>query len=179
VKIYTGTGDHGETGLLDGSRVPKADPRVEACGAVDELNAVLGLVLAEEIDADLFDIAAAVQRDLFALGGQLADPTMRIAARAAKAALGSADAHRLEAWIDQLGTELPPLHRFILPGGSAAGALLHLSRTVCRRAERRIVALGRGAVEPALLVYINRLSDLLFVMARVVNRRAGEIESEW
>lgn len=179
MKIYTGTGDRGETGLLDGSRVPKANPRIEACGEVDELNAVLGLLLAEELDADLAEKTAALQRDLFALGGQLADPAMRIAARVPKTALGVADVHRLEAWIDQLGTELPPLHRFILPGGSSAGALLHLSRTVCRRAERRIVALGPDAVEPALLAYINRLSDLLFVMARVANRRAGEIESEW
>ena len=179
MKIYTRSGDRGDTGLLDGSRVPKAAPRVEACGAVDELNAALGLVLAAEIDADVAEMAKAVQRDLLALGGRLADPTMTIAARVSKAALGESDVHRLETWIDQLENELAPLHRFILPGGSPPGAMLHLARTVCRRAERRIVALGPGAVDPVLVVYINRLSDLLFVMARAVNRRAGEIESEW
>jgi cob(I)alamin adenosyltransferase len=179
VKIYTRSGDRGDTGLLDGRRVPKADSRVEACGEVDELNAALGLALAAGIDADVAEMSSAVQRDLLALGGRLADPSMKIASRSSKAALGESDVHRLEAWIDQLENELAPLHRFILPGGSPAGAMLHLARTVCRRAERRIVALGADGVEPVLLAYINRLSDLLFVMARVVNRRAGEIESEW
>lgn len=179
MKIYTRSGDHGDTGLLDGRRVPKADPRIAACGEVDELNAALGLALAAGIDADMAEKAGALQRDLFALGGHLADPTLKIATRVPKAALGEADVHRLEAWIDQLETELPHLHRFVLPGGSPGGAMLHLARTVCRRAERRMVALGPDAVEPALLAYINRLSDLLFTMARVVNRRAGEIESEW
>jgi len=179
VKIYTRSGDLGDTGLLDGRRVPKADPRVEACGEIDELNAALGVVVAAGIDADVAEMASTVQRDLLALGGRLADPTAKIASRAPKAALGESEVHRLETWIDQLETELTPLHRFILPGGSAEGAMLHLARTVCRRAERRIVALKPDGVEPALLAYINRLSDLLFVMARVVNRRAGEIESEW
>jgi cob(I)alamin adenosyltransferase len=179
VKIYTRSGDRGDTGLLDGRRVPKADPRIEACGEVDELNAALGLVLASGIDADIAEMANAIQRDLLALGGRLADPSHTIATRTSKAALGEPDVKRLEGWIDQLENELPPLHRFLLPGGSPAGATLHLARTACRRAERRIVALGPDGVEPVLLAYINRLSDLLFVMARVVNRRAGEIESEW
>jgi cob(I)alamin adenosyltransferase len=170
VRIYTRAGDRGDTGLLDGRRVPKSDPRVEACGAVDELNAAIGLAVAAGIDADLAERA---------LGGRVADPTMTVASREPKAALGETDIHRLETWIDQLETELTPLNRFILPGGAPAGAQLHLARTVCRRAERRIVALNSDSVEPALLAYINRLSDLLFVMARVVNRRAGEIESEW
>lgn len=179
MKIYTRSGDRGDTGLLDGRRVAKADPRVEACGEVDELNAALGLVLAAGIDADVAEMAGAIQRDLLALGGRLADPSLKVATRSPKAALGESDVQRLEGWIDLLENELPPLHRFILPGGSPAGAMLHLARTACRRAERRIVALGPDAVEPVLLAYINRLSDLLFVMARVVNRRAGEIESEW
>ncbi len=179
MKIYTRAGDRGDTGLLDGRRVPKVDPRIEACGAIDELNAAIGLAIAGGIDADLSEMASAAQRDLLAFGGHIADPTATIASRKPKAALGEADVHRLETWIDQLDTELTPLHRFVLPGGAPAGAQLHLARTVCRRAERRIVALKPDGVEPVLLAYINRLSDLLFVMARVVNRRAGEIESEW
>lgn len=179
MKIYTRLGDRGETSLLDGRRVSKADPRVEACGEVDELNAALGMVVAADLDPGLAEKVAALQRDLLALAGRLADPAGKIADRVLKAALGAADVSRLETWVDQLETELPPLRRFVLPGGARAGAALHLARTVCRRVERRMVALGPDAVEPVLFAYINRLSDLLFVMARVVNRRAGEIESEW
>jgi len=179
VKIYTRTGDQGDTGLLDGTRVPKADPRVEAYGDVDELNALLGVALAAGLDPDIADWIVAIQRDLLALGGRLADPSGRIAGRVVKATLGAQDVERLEAWIDQLETELPPLHRFVLPGGCPAGAALHVARTVCRRAERRMVALGPEAVAPELLAYVNRLSDLLFVAARVISRRAGEPESEW
>jgi cob(I)alamin adenosyltransferase len=179
VKIYTGTGDGGETSLFDGRRVSKADLRIEACGAIDELNAVVGCVRTGGIDAEIAGMLAAIQRDLFALGGRLADPQHRIAARVTKASLGGDGVARLEGWIDHLDEELPPLGRFILPGGSQAGAALHLARTVCRRAERRIVALGPGVLEPELLAYVNRLSDLLFVMARAVNQRAGETEIEW
>ena len=179
MKIYTRTGDRGDTGLLDGRRVPKADPRVEAYGDIDELNASLGAALAAGVDADIADRLAAVQRDLFAIGGRLADPSGAVSNRVPKTALGRHQVEHLEAWIDQLETELPPLHRFVLPGGCPAGAALHQARTVCRRAERRMVALGPGAVEPEVLAYINRLSDVLFVAARVVNRRAGEPESEW
>jgi cob(I)alamin adenosyltransferase len=179
VKIYTRTGDGGETALFDGRRVSKADLRIDACGAIDELNAVVGFVRTAGIDAEIAGMLAAVQRDLFALGGRLADPQHRIAARLTKAALGRDDVARLEGWIDRFDEELPPLGRFILPGGSRAGAALHLARTVCRRAERRMVALGPGALEPELLAYVNRLSDLLFVMARAVNQRAGESEIEW
>jgi cob(I)alamin adenosyltransferase len=118
-----------------------------------------------------------IQRDLFALGSQLADPAERIAGRVEKAALAQQDVARLEGWIDQLEEELAPLRRFILPGGAMTGAALHLARTVVRRAERRIVALG--VLDPTLLAYANRLSDLLFVMARVANRRAGMPEVEW
>jgi cob(I)alamin adenosyltransferase len=179
VKIYTRTGDSGETGLFDGRRVPKSDLRVDAYGEIDELNAAIGLVLAEGLDADMSDMLRAVQRSLFAIGGRLADPAKRIADRVTKVVLTSGETESLERWIDQLETELPQLRRFILPGGSRAGALLHLARTVCRRAERRMVLLGPDAFEPELLAYVNRLSDFLFVAARAANRRAGIPEIEW
>lgn len=179
MKIYTRTGDAGETALFDGRRVPKSDLRVDAYGEVDELNACIGLVLAEELDDEVAGILRRIQQDLFAVGGRLADPSHKIAARVGKVMLGGADITRLEEWIDRLEAELPPLRRFILPGGSRPGALLHLARTVCRRAERRIVLLGADALEPELLAYVNRLSDFLFVLARVVNHRAGAPEIEW
>jgi cob(I)alamin adenosyltransferase len=179
VRIYTRTGDTGETGLFDGTRVSKADPRVEAYGDVDELAAWLGLVRAHRLDAEIETMLAALQRDLFAVGARLADPRNRIASRVEKATIGPADVERLEDWIDQLDDALPLLRRFVLPGGVPAGALLHLARTVCRRAERRIVSLGPTAVDPIIVTYINRLSDLLFVMARTANARAGAAETEW
>jgi cob(I)alamin adenosyltransferase len=120
-----------------------------------------------------------LQRDLFGVGARLADPTHRIAERVTKAAVTADDVQRLETWIDSLENELPPLRRFILAGGSPAGAALHVARTICRRAERAIVGLGPDAVEPELLIYVNRLSDLLFVMARAANHRAGSPELEW
>ncbi|MCX6544870.1 MAG: cob(I)yrinic acid a,c-diamide adenosyltransferase [Acidobacteria bacterium] len=177
MKIYTRTGDAGTTNLVDGARIAKSDPRVDACGEVDEANAVLGLVRALSLDRDLDDMLVQVQRDLFALGSRLADPAGKIATHPERTALGQQDVVRLEGWIDRLEGELTPLRRFILPGGAAPGAALHVARTVFRRAERRIVALG--AVEPLLLAYANRLSDLFFVMARVTNARAGVPEVEW
>jgi cob(I)alamin adenosyltransferase len=179
VKIYTRTGDSGETSLFDGTRVRKSDPRIDACGHVDELNAVLGLARANGADAALGDGLEQLQHDLFALGARLGDPNARIAGRVRKAALSEEDVRRLEAWIDAAEADLEPLRRFILPGGSPAGAALHVARTLCRRAERHIVALGEGAVEPALLAYVNRLSDLLFVLARLANARAGVADVEW
>jgi len=179
LKIYTKGGDTGETSLFDNSRVSKADARVDAYGEVDELNACLGAVLAAGVDRDLAEAVETIQKELFAVGARLADPAARIAARVTKAAVGEAEIARLEATIDRLQIELPPLRRFILPGGSLAGALLHVARTVCRRAERRVVGLGPDAVDPDVLVYLNRLSDLLFVMARSVNGRAGAPETEW
>jgi cob(I)alamin adenosyltransferase len=179
VKIYTKTGDAGETSLFDNTRVSKADARVDAYGEVDELNACLGAARAAGLDADLAGVIEPIQKDLFALGARLADPSARIADRVTKAAVTAADVERLEQTIDRLEDEVPPLRRFILPGGSPGGALLHLSRTVCRRAERRVIALGAGAVEPILVVYLNRLSDLLFVMARAANHRARMPETEW
>lgn len=179
VKIYTRTGDSGDTGLFDGTRVSKSDPRVVTYGDVDELNAWLGLARAAGLDDELRGMLEQIQRDLFALGARLADPSHRIAGRVTKAAVTAEDIARLEEWIDRLDDTLPPLRRFILAGGSAAGAALHVARTVCRRAERAMVALGADAFEPELLVYVNRLSDLLFVMARAANHRAGVAEIEW
>jgi cob(I)alamin adenosyltransferase len=179
VKIYTKTGDAGETSFFGGQRVSKADARVAAYGDVDELNAWLGFVRASLADAQLGGMLEHLQRDLFAVGARLADPAHKIAERVAKAAVTSADTTRLEGWIDRLEAELPPLRRFILAGGSPAGAALHVARTVCRRAERSMVALGADAFETELLVYMNRLSDLLFVMARVSNHRANQPETEW
>jgi cob(I)alamin adenosyltransferase len=179
VKIYTKTGDAGETSLFDQTRVSKADSRVDAYGEVDELNACLGAARAAGVDADIASVLDTMQKQLFALGARLADPSSKIAGRVTKAAITPADVEALEQTIDRLEGELPPLRKFILPGGSPAGAQLHVARTVCRRAERRVVALGSGEVEQILIVYLNRVSDLLFVMARAVNRRAGVPETEW
>ena len=179
MKIYTKTGDAGETALFDGTRVSKTDARVAAYGDVDELNATIGLARSAllTVDTQLPPMLEQIQRDLFALGSRLADPSHKIADRVTKAAVTTEDVTRLENWIDLLEAELPPLRRFILPGGSPAGATLHVARTVCRRAERAMVALD--GVDRELLVYANRLSDLLFVMARAVNKRAGTPEVEW
>ncbi len=178
MKLYTRTGDSGETSLVDGSRARKDDPRVDAYGEVDELNAWLGFVRASPIDADIDAEIAAIQRDLFALGAQLADPADRLPARVEKAVIADGHVDRVERLIDRFDAEAPPLRRFILAGGTRAGAALHVARTVCRRAERRIVALT-PPVEPVLVRYVNRLSDLLFALARVVNHRAGAPEIEW
>ena len=178
VKIYTRTGDTGETSLFDGSRVSKADALVDAYGEVDELNAWLGLVRATGSGSDLDAELLQLQRDLFAFGARLADPRRKIAARVSKAVLDDDAVARLEALIDRLETELPPLTHFILAGGSPAGAALHVARTVCRRAERRLIAL-QPPPDGVLVRYINRLSDLLFVMARVVNRRQATAETVW
>jgi cob(I)alamin adenosyltransferase len=181
-RIYTKTGDAGETGLFDGTRVSKADDRVDAYGEVDELHAWLGHVRAldpgDEVEADLIRI----QRDLFAVGAMLADPRHRIAARVEKATVGEARIAELEGLIDRYEEGVPPLRHFILAGGSPAGSALHVARTVCRRAERRVVALGGGDTDSApsiVVIYLNRVSDLLFVMARAVNARAGAAETEW
>jgi len=178
-RLYTKTGDAGETGLFDGTRVSKADPRVDAYGDVDELNAMLGVVRTQDPGDRVDEMLDRIQRDLFAVGAALADPRHRIASRVVKAALGDDDISRLEGWIDELDAEVPPLRRFILAGGSVPGAALHLARTVCRRAERRIIALGPDATDTVTLVYVNRLSDLLFAMARAVNHRLGVPEVEW
>ena len=179
MKIYTKTGDNGTTGLLGGTRVPKDHLRVAAYGDVDELNALLGVVKAQA-NGSLARLLGQVQRDLFALGAQLADPTARVARRKAKAKVGAAQTRRLERAIDTAEADLPALTSFILPGGTSLGAHLHLACTVCRRAERAIVTLNRGTrVDPRHLQYVNRLSDLLFVLARAVNHAAGRGEDRW
>ena len=178
MKIYTRTGDTGETSLFSGDRARKNDPRVDAYGEVDELNAWLGLARASSLDATLSVEIVSIQRDLFALGAQLADPGDKLAPRVTKAVIGDDHILRLEQLIDRLEEQLPPLRRFILAGGTPAGAALHVARTVCRRAERRIVGLD-PPVDPVLLRYVNRLSDLLFVLARLVNHLGGVVEIEW
>lgn len=180
MKIYTRGGDRGETGLADGSRVPKDHLRVVACGELDELNCWLGLVIAHSRRRDLASLLADVQRDLFALGAQLADPGRRVTGRKAKAAVTDAHVTRLEREIDRREAALPPLRAFVLPGGSQVGALLHLARAVCRRAERAVVTLAeRDSVDARVVSYVNRLSDLLFVLARHENRRARRPETRW
>jgi cob(I)alamin adenosyltransferase len=170
--IVTRTGDDGRTGLADGRRVPKHDPRIEAIGAVDELNSFLGLLLTEALPEDIGDLMTAVQNDLFDLGGELALPDHPQVA----------DAHvaRLDAAIATHNAHLPPLREFVLPGGSRTSSQAHVCRSVCRRAERRLATLTEvELLSPRLLQYLNRLSDLLFVLARVLNRRAGVNEASW
>jgi cob(I)alamin adenosyltransferase len=179
VKIYTKTGDAGDTSLFDGTRVRKTDPRVVAYGDVDVQPAFLGVARAATLPADLDEMCVTLQRDLFALGARLADPSHKIAARVEKIVVNDDSVARLEGWIDRLDSEIPRLRHFILSDGSPAGAALHLARTVCRRAERSILALGKEAVEPVVIVYVNRLSDLLFTMARAANHRAGSPETPW
>lgn len=178
MKIYTKTGDSGETSLFDNTRVRKSDARVDAYGEVDELNACLGVARAAGMDADISSLIESLQKTLFAVGARLADPSAKISARVTKASVGDADITMMEEAIDRFEVELPPLRAFILPGGSPAGAALHHARTVCRRAERRAVSLG-DASHAQVVVYLNRLSDLLFVMARTVNHRSGMLETEW
>jgi cob(I)alamin adenosyltransferase len=171
-KIATRTGDAGETGLGDGSRVPKDHPRVAALGEVDELNSVLGMILAEEIPVEIRNMLVAVQHDLLDLGGELSIP--------GHALLKTERVELLDSEIEKLNKTLAPLKEFILPGGSRAAAAAHLARTVCRRAERSVVALGRKErVSEVARQYLNRLSDLLFIAARVLNRAAGVEDVQW
>jgi cob(I)alamin adenosyltransferase len=180
VKIYTKRGDRGETDLLGGARVPKDHARVAAYGAVDELNAQLGVAAATTRHADLRRLAEGIQERLFSIGAYLASPDAQLRAKSGIAEPTDADVGDLERHIDALEGELEPLRRFVLPGGQAAAALFHVARTVCRRAEREAVALHRAdPLDAAVLTYLNRLSDLLFVLARVENRRAGVADVEW
>ncbi len=179
MKIYTKTGDTGETSLLGGSRVPKDHLRVAAYGEVDETNAALGAVRAAG-RRSLGRVVHALQQDLFAIGAQLADPGHQVAARRDKAALTPAHVRRLERRIDGCEALLPPLRAFVLPGGTKTAALLHQARAVCRRAERAVVSLAREApVDPLVIPYLNRLSDLLFVLARRENHRQGRADEPW
>jgi cob(I)alamin adenosyltransferase len=180
LKVYTRRGDAGDTDLFGGGRVGKEDIRVEAYGAVDEANAAVGVAAAHSAHPDLRAICRDVQDRLFDLGGTLATPDAEKRQRSAVPALGAADVEALEERIDALATELQPLERFVLPGGAAAAAAFHVARTVCRRAERRCVALHRREpLDAASLGWLNRLSDLLFVMARVENQRAGVDDVPW
>jgi len=171
-KIYTRTGDAGTTGLGDGSRVGKDAPRVAALGDVDELNTVIGMLLCETLPDEVRTLLTGVQHDLFDLGGELAVP--------GGAFLKDTQPERLETAIDRFNGELEPLKEFILPGGTRAAALTHHARTVCRRAERAVVALAHNETvsEPARQ-YLNRLSDLLFVLARWINKHAGRGDVLW
>jgi len=173
-RIYTKTGDQGETALGDGSRVPKDHPRVAAYGSVDELNAVLGLLVAHHPGgpdaAEFAELLRDIQNDLFDVGADLCRPQAPEEAAGQRLRVRPEQAQRLEAVIDRLNERLQPLRSFVLPGGSAAAAWCHLARTVCRRAERDVVTLARAApINPGVIVYLNRLSDLLFVLARVYN----------
>jgi cob(I)alamin adenosyltransferase len=179
MKIYTRTGDLGETGLFAGPRVGKDMPRIEVCGTIDELNAVLGTVRAEPLRAEVDTLLDRVQNELFAVGAELATPDP--AAQGVRW-IGPEQVKALEADIDRHEQALAPLGQFILPGGTRVAAMLHLARTVCRRAERRLVTLIRRSEDPislVLMAYLNRLSDLLFVLARDENAQAGRPDVVW
>ena len=179
--IYTRTGDQGTTGLLGGGRVPKDHPRVSAYGDVDELNAAIGVARAAA-PADLADpLLETIQRDLFAIGGHLATPDPdKVKKALARATLSEERIAEFERAIDAADAELAPLRAFVLPGGVPKAAALHLARTICRRAERSVVRLARESeVPPLFTVYLNRLSDLLFTLARLANHRAGVADVTW
>ncbi|MFN2570427.1 MAG: cob(I)yrinic acid a,c-diamide adenosyltransferase [Gemmatimonadales bacterium] len=183
MKIYTKTGDAGETGLFGGGRVPKDDPRVRAYGDVDELNAAIGFVAA--LDPAAFEAATlqSIQRDLFTIGAELATPDPvkleKVLARSG-APVGAAEVGALEDVIDKHEATLEPLKNFILPGGAPKAAALHLARTTCRRAERSVVTLSRHQpINLSIIHYLNRLSDLLFVLARAVNKQADRPDIAW
>jgi len=185
MKIYTRTGDRGETGLFGGGRVRKDHARVDAYGEVDELNAVVGLAVAALEEAGEAEVARRLQRvqaDLFNLGANLATPAPEDGGRENRHLpdLPVERAAEMERWMDEADAELEPLRTFILPGGTEAAARLHLARTVCRRAERRVVTLSHEAhIDAEVIVYLNRLSDLLFTLARLANHRAGRGDVAW
>lgn len=179
MKIYTKTGDAGETGLIGGDRVAKDHPRVEACGAVDELNAALGVARAAHPPEKVERLLGRVQHELFCVGAELA---MVRQTEADASLLTERHVSALEKEIDLFQSQLPPLQHFILPSGNAASAALHLARAICRRAERRVVSLRRterGGVHERIVQYLNRLGDLLFVLARMCNAEAGQPDIPW
>ena len=176
MKLYTKTGDGGETGLFGGIRVSKDDPRVAAYGDVDETNAAIGVAAATSKDAELIGRLREIQSDMFALGARLAT----LKSSGPGPGIDGEAVRRLEGWIDEADAEVKPLESFVLPGGTASAAALHLARTVCRRAERSVVALARASnVEPDCIIYLNRLSDLLFALARAANGRAKVADVPW
>jgi cob(I)alamin adenosyltransferase len=180
MKIYTKTGDDGTTGLIGGSRVAKSDLRIECYGTVDELNAMIGLVAVTSDDPNLAGALRAVQNELFVIGSRLALPADESSSSRWLPELQAASVERLEREIDAAESELPKLKNFILPGGTESAARLHMARTICRRAERLVVSLGKDQSTPPLIVtYLNRLSDWLFVQARLVNHRAGVADVPW
>ena len=180
VRIYTGGGDGGETGLFGAGRVPKDDPRLEACGDADELNAAVGAARAAGLPSVLDGLAERLQAELFVLGADLATPPGSTARPDQVVRLDEGAVGVVEAEIDRCEAELEPLSQFVLPGGCPAGAALHLARTICRRAERRLVTLARAQdISAVALPFLNRVSDLLFVMARLANARAGVEERAW
>lgn len=181
MKIYTRTGDEGETGLFGGGRVPKDDPRVAAYGDVDELNSVLGIVRASAPEGFFDPLLESIQRDLFSIGGHLATPDPQKVMKALeKAALSPARVSEFERVMDEAEQVLPPLRAFVLPAGTPLAASLHLARTVCRRAERSVVHLAHTHEVPELfIVYLNRLSDLLFTLARLANLRSRVSDVTW
>jgi len=181
MKIYTRTGDGGDTGLIDGSRVQKDDPRVSAYGDIDELQAMLGVIKSGlAMGSPLGALLMTIQKDLFSLSARLADPKDKIADRKEKVVTGDARVEALEREIDHREAELPPLKAFILAGGGPTGAQLHLARAICRRAERAVVGLSRQVpIDPVIGMYLNRLSDLLFVIARHENHKAQLPEDKW
>lgn len=181
MKIYTKTGDRGDTGLFGGGRVAKSHPRVDAYGEVDELNAALGLARAIEPMPRIDEVLVPIQRDLFAIGALLATPDLdKMRQHLEKARVDASRVAQLEQAIDDADRELEPLRSFIVPGGSPKAASLHLARTVCRRAERRVVELTQSEEIPELTIhYLNRLSDLLFTLARLATKRAGVGEVTW
>ena len=171
-KIYTRTGDNGTTGLGDGSRVKKISRRIESIGTVDELNSVIGLLLTQDLPEDIRSTLTDVQHDLFDLGGELSIP--------GRAAITEGQVRRLEKALDELNADLPPLKEFILPGGTGPAAICHLARAVCRRTEREVIRLSEAEeISAGAKKYLNRLSDLLFVVARALNRHAGQGDVLW
>lgn len=180
MKIYTKTGDDGTTGLFAGPRVAKDHPRIDVCGTVDELNAMLGVVRSETtLDGDVYQLLTRIQRDLFCLGAELSTPDP---AAHGTALLADEHVRAIEAAIDTFDGRLPALEHFILPGGTRAAAELHMARTICRRAERRVVALAAmddTTISDRAIRYLNRLSDLLFMLARAVNAAAGQADMPW
>jgi cob(I)alamin adenosyltransferase len=186
MKIYTKTGDKGETGLIGSKRVSKSDPRIIAYGSIDELNSNIGLSISalnsknRDLFSDLIDLLVKVQNDLFIIGSDLADPTYFLEEECHTPRVQENMALYLECVIDKFETELLPIKFFILPGGSIESSLLHISRSIARRAETTVTALSKSqTINPAIMIYLNRLSDMLFVAARLVNKRVGAGDVPW